>query len=165
MSRTVWLLPLAFGFLLACDATEPTAVAPDEAAYQLEQVAIQVGIDIQPIGQPQNVINTKSSSGHLTVAVLSTGEFDATAADYATVAFLAAPALHWEEAVADAPNCPERFAAGHFRDVNADGVVDALFHFDPALLVLPAEAGYCLYGNLRDGGATSFGGCANAVVR
>jgi hypothetical protein len=161
MSRYAWLLPLSLGALLACDASEPTAVTPDASAYVLADGAVEVLIDIQPLGQIQSVINTHSKSGHLAVAVLSATDFDATTIDYATVSFLGAPALHLEEAASE--DCAETFAMGHFTDVNVDLALDAVVHFDPAVLMFPDEPLYCLYGNLKDG--TAFSGCAAAVVR
>lgn len=161
MSRTAWLLPISLGLLLACDASEPTAVTSDAPDVDLAAVALEVAIDIQPLGVAQNVINTGAKSGHLAVAVLSGTGFDATTIDYSTVVFLGAPALQADQAANE--DCAATFAAGHFKDVNGDAVLDAVVQFNPALLVLPVEPVYCLYGQLKNG--TPFGGCASAVVR
>lgn len=70
----------------------------------------EVDIDIKP-GSDPNSINLKSK-GVVPVAVLTTDDFDASAADPATVVFAGASPVRWTA-----------------EDVDSDGDLDMLFHF------------------------------------
>ena len=76
------------------------------------QVPIQpsIDIDIKP-GSDPNSINLKSK-GVVPVAVLTTGDFDASTTDPGTVTFAGASPLRWA-----------------LEDVDNDGDMDMLFHF------------------------------------
>jgi hypothetical protein len=188
MSRIARLLPLSLGVLFACDGAGPTAVAPDDATLELQDAALAVEIDVQPLGSASNILNLHARSGQVRVAVLSAVtvlgdgtvgvDFDPSRVDYATVTFLGAAEIHVEP-VEPGPNCafPASFAASHYADVNLDLVDDALFHFAASDLVLPpdtedgAAVNVCISGRLIDEDPTdavppvAFEGCADAMVR
>ena len=73
---------------------------------------IAVDVDIKPDGEP-NSINLKSK-GVIPVAILTTGDFDATRVDGATVVFEGASPAH---------------GSGHVEDVDGDGDLDWVGHF------------------------------------
>ena len=107
------------------------------------------GIDIQP-GSDDNPVNL-TSRGLLPVAVLSTDAFDATTLDPATITL-------GDNDGADTPVATRRngtlFAS--LEDVNEDGLLDLVLHFDVPTLVangdLDAESTYLiLNGTTRDG--------------
>jgi hypothetical protein len=89
--------------------------------------AIRVGIDIKP-GESPNTINLKSH-GTLPVAILSTASFDATTVRPETVLLAGAgPKLK--------PNGQPMFS---FEDVNGDGRLDLVIHFDVLALNLTSN--------------------------
>jgi hypothetical protein len=71
---------------------------------------VSVTIDIKP-GSCPNSINPKSK-GRIPVAILTTGDFDASIVDPDTVVFLSASPVHWA-----------------MEDVDHDGDVDMILHF------------------------------------
>jgi hypothetical protein len=77
----------------------------------------EIEIDIKP-GSNQNTINLKSK-GVVPVAVLTTGDFDATAIDPDTAQFAGATPRYWS-----------------FKDVDHDGEDDIIFHFRTQELAL-----------------------------
>jgi len=80
-----------------------------------------ITIDIKP-GSDPNSINLKSK-GVVPVAVLTTGAFDASTVDSTTVTFAGATPLRWA-----------------IEDVDSDGDVDMVFHFDTRALNLTATS-------------------------
>lgn len=78
----------------------------------LEAATITVDVDIKP-GSDPNSINLKSK-GVIPVAILTTGDFDATTVDGATVVFAGASPDH---------------GSGHLEDVDGDGDTDWVGHF------------------------------------
>jgi len=111
------------------------------AVFPQKTCVITVGIDIKP-GSDPNSINRKSR-GNVPVALLSSATFDAATADRTTVMFADVSALNIGQGL---------------EDVNGDGLLDRVFHFDTQRLNLPdgtTEA--CLIGNTTDG--KSFKGC------
>lgn len=108
--------------------------------YMILTVETLCRIDIKP-GSDPNSINRKSK-GHVPVALLSDRTFDATTTDQNTVTFAGATPL-------DIGQSPE--------DVNGDGLLDLVFHFDTQSLALPdgtIEA--CLIGSNE---GINFKGC------
>lgn len=108
------------------EVTQGSDLQPYEGARLVELDAIPapilpVDIDIKP-GSDPNSINLKSK-GVVPVAVLTTGEFDATTVDPATVLFAGAAPLRWTT-----------------EDVDGDGDTDLLFHFKTQELALTAES-------------------------
>jgi hypothetical protein len=77
--------------------------------------AVSVVIDIKP-GKEPNAINP-SSGQKIPVAILTTGDFDALDVDQLSIAF--------------GPNgAPESHGSGHVKDVDEDGDIDLLLHFN-----------------------------------
>jgi sugar lactone lactonase YvrE len=86
---------------------------PQGIALDLE-VFIQVAIDIKP-GSDPNSINPKSK-GNIPVAILTTGDFDATTVDPLSVEF-------------GPDGATESHGRGHIEDVDGDGDDDLVLHF------------------------------------
>jgi hypothetical protein len=99
----------------ALSASEIHAIfAADGAGKCKNRAPIGVLIDIKPDSFPNN-INAKSE-GVISVAILSTGNFDAITVDPASVRF--------------GPNgAPEVHGRGHIEDANGDGIMDLVLHF------------------------------------
>jgi hypothetical protein len=81
---------------------------------------LPVGTDIKPGGDP-NPINCKVRKGVIPVAILTTGDFDATTVNHATVVFEGASETHVDKKTGE----PRR----HEEDVDGDGDKDLTFHF------------------------------------
>jgi len=79
-----------------------------------------VDIDIKPGSWP-NSINCRDGDGVITVAILTTDDFDAMTVDHRTVLFEGASELHLDKRTGE----PRR----HEEDVDMDGDVDLVFHF------------------------------------
>ncbi|HET6456892.1 MAG TPA: hypothetical protein VFI02_21035 [Armatimonadota bacterium] len=77
----------------------------------------QIQIDIKP-GESPNKVNL-DSKGRLPVAILGTAEFDATSVDPATIRLAVAQPIRW-----------------HSEDVNADGLLDLMLHFQTSDLAI-----------------------------
>jgi hypothetical protein len=82
-------------------------------------VPIDATIDIKP-GSDPNSINCGNEDGVITVAILTTEEYDATIVDHTTVTFEGAGEIH-----RDVAGSPIR----HEEDVDDDGDMDLVFHF------------------------------------
>ncbi len=89
-----------------------------------EPAVLEVPVDVSP-GSDTNPINLKSK-GVTTVAILSTADFDATQIDPLTVALGAAT--------------EEVHGRGHIEDVNYDGLLDLVLHFNTQDIGLAAES-------------------------
>jgi sugar lactone lactonase YvrE len=77
-------------------------------------------IDIKPGSYP-NSINCSNEKAVVTVAILTTGDFDATTVDHTTVTFEGASEIHVDKKT----GVPQR----HEEDVDFDGDMDLVFHF------------------------------------
>jgi probable HAF family extracellular repeat protein len=85
------------------------------SAFLLSPIAIKVRIDIKP-GSKKTRINLRSK-GNIPVAILSTESFDATQVDWETVTF-------------GPDGATESHGRSHVEDVDRDGDMDVLLHFD-----------------------------------
>lgn len=104
---------------------------------------IVVDIDIKP-GSDPNSIQCKNEKEVITVAVLTTDEFDALTVDHTTVAFEGGSETHVDKKTGE----PRR----HMEDVDLDGDMDLVFHFrlGDAGLTCGSDAGV-LTGETYDG--------------
>ena len=95
-------------------------------------------IDIKP-GSNTNPINLRSK-GVIPVAILSTASFDATSVDPASVCF-------GDAEDASQRDCTEAHGKGHPEDVNGDGRLDLLLHFETQQTGIdPGDTQACLSG-------------------
>ena len=138
-------------------AAADTAVFSDfvVARYLGDPVAITVALDVRP-GSATNPINLRAK-GLVPVAILTTAAFDAASVDPATVCF------GDDERPAER-DCTEAHGRNHQEDVNGDGLVDLLFHFDIAESGIdPGDSRACLNGSTREG--TPIEGCDTIETR
>jgi parallel beta-helix repeat protein len=92
----------------------------DMGVDEFELTAIMVLIDIKPGGDP-NSLMCYNEKGVITVAILTSPEFDATTVDHTTVTFEGASEIHVDNRSGE----PTR----HEKDVDRDGDTDLVFHF------------------------------------
>jgi len=113
------------------------------------EVAVQVDIDIRPNSDTNN-INLKSKQ--LTVAILGSDEFDATTVDFFSVLF--GP---------DGAQPIHKKAHSH-EDVNGDGHLDTILHFDISDIgVTEDTTELCLVGQTT--GGTQIEGCDTVIIK
>jgi hypothetical protein len=116
---------------------------------------LSVSIDIRP-GGAVNPINL-SAKGIVPVAILTTSSFDATTVVAETVCF-------GDQEDAAARNCTEADGRGHVEDVDRDGDLDLIVHFEIAGTGIDrGDTNACLTGTTTDGIAVT--GCDAIVVR
>ncbi len=102
-----------------------------------------ISLDIKP-GSTTNKLNIKSN-GVIPVAILSTTDLDATTVKVSTVCFGDAGA----ETERD---CTEKHRKGHHDDVNGDGLVDLVLHFETQQTGIDGnDSEACLSGETTDG--------------
>lgn len=82
---------------------------------------IEVDIDIKPGSFPNSI--KLSNKGVIPVAILSTTAFDATTVDPSTVCF-------GDAENASQRDCTEEHGTGHIADVNGDGLLDLVLHYE-----------------------------------
>jgi hypothetical protein len=115
---------------------------------------IAVTIDVKP-GSDTNPINA-SSQGLIPVAILSTDSFDATTVDAGSVCF-------GDAEDASQRDCTEAHGTGHLEDVNGDGRLDLVLHFEVQETGIdPGDTSACLSGTTLDG--TPIEGCEASTV-
>ena len=81
---------------------------------------IEVDLDIKP-GSDPNSINCNNDKESIAVAILTTGDFDATTVDHTTVTFEGASETHVDKKTG--------LARRHEEDVDGDGDTDLVLHF------------------------------------
>lgn len=91
-----------------------TTAGGTPSAFLLTPLSINVRIDISPDSE-KNPINLRSK-GNITVAILSTGSFDATQ-------------VNWEGVTFGPDEATEIHQRSHVKDVDKDGDMDFLMHF------------------------------------
>ena len=125
--------PIFAVVVLAAIAASLMAVAVVQATSDL----IAVDIDIKPATSP-NDINLKSK-GLISVAILSTPDFDATSVDPLSVQF-------------GPDGATERHGKGHIVDVDGDGDLDLQLHFrTPETGIAPGDTEASLTGQTFSG--------------
>jgi len=98
----------------------PEGVSPVLSDIRIQPHVIYVDIDIKPGSYP-NSINCDNKKEVITVAVLTTEDFDALSIDHTTVTFEGASEIHVNKKTGE----PLR----HMEDVDLDGDMDLVFHF------------------------------------
>ena len=93
--------------------------SPVLSDIRIQPHVIYIDIDIKPGSYP-NSINCKNKQEVITVAVLTTEDFDAMTVDHTTVTFEEASEIH-----VDKRGLPIK----HVEDVDQDGDIDLVFHF------------------------------------
>lgn len=114
-----------------------------QGSLTTEPPTADVVIDIKPGSEPNSI--RLSNRGVIPVAILTTETFDATTVDPMTVCF----------GDAEEPgerDCTEAHGVGHLEDVDGDGDIDQLFHFETAQTGIdPGDTQACLTGETFDG--------------
>jgi len=137
-----WIAPIWYGVVLADDKSGSSYVWPVRGNKPI----LNVGIDIKP-GSFPNPINLESK-GNVPVAILSSPTFDAATVDRGTVEFAGAPGLP---------------IGGSPEDVNGDGLIDVVLHFETQDLDLqPDDTEACLTGKTLSG--QEFKGCDSVNI-
>jgi YVTN family beta-propeller protein len=112
---------------------------------------LRVQVDVKPGGNP-NVINLKSR-GTTPVAILGSPGYDVTQVDVASVRLAGAPVVRK----------PNGAYMESFDDVNGDGLIDLVLHFDTTQMQLsPGDTQVTLEGQMTDG--TPFSGTDSVRV-
>ena len=125
-------------------AMEVDGILTDRPSLLREIIhGIEVQVDVRP-GADRAVIRT-SSKTMIPVAVLSTSSFDATRVDPGSICF----------GDADSPDerdCTEAHGAGHWADVDEDGDIDLLLHYEASETGIDSgDRSACLHGLTTDG--------------
>lgn len=130
-----------------------TEVAPGGAPSEQEpreDSALPVAIDIKP-RDSDNSVNLQAQRV-IAVAILTTDGFDAGRVDPASVCFGKDPSNPEES------DCTEVHGKGHMKDVDGDGDLDLVLHFDTAETGIgQGDSQACLAGKTSDG--RSIRGC------
>jgi hypothetical protein len=126
----------------------------DAFVTKLAAGAVSVPIDIKP-GSSTNPINL-ASRGLVPVAILSTDSFDATTVDPASVCFGDAEDPSQRD-------CTEAHGKGHREDVNGDGRLDLLLHYETQQTGIDTgDTTACLTGKTSTG--VDIAGCDSITI-
>ena len=102
--------------------------------FELPPVTRIVTIDVKP-GDSKNRVRTAGNE-EIAVAVLATPTFDATTVDPSTVCFGEAPpaggSTSYQQPAGVDADCSEAHRRGHLADVDGDGDIDLVLHFEAA---------------------------------
>jgi len=130
----------------------PSRFLTNLLSYALSPAArcvIEVEVDIKPGSDPNSI--KLSNAGVVPVAILTTGDFDASTVEPASVCF----------GDAEAPSerdCSESHGRGHLEDADGDGDIDLVLHFETAETGIDfGDTEACLSGETSDG--TKIEGC------
>jgi hypothetical protein len=114
-------LSLAIGDLNGDDAPDLAVAGGDNVSVLINTGWYQeISVDIKP-GNGPNSINCNNEKGVITVAILTTDDFDATTVDHTSVAFAEAGETHVNKKSGELRR--------HEEDVDGDGDPDLVFHF------------------------------------
>ena len=123
--------------------------------YLGDPATIAAAIDVRPGSDPNPI--RPDGRGSVPVAILTTDELDATDIAWSTVCFGDAEAPEQRD-------CTEAHGSGHREDVNRDGRVDLVLHFDVAETGIdPEDSRACLTGRTTEG--VKIEGCDSIVTR
>jgi hypothetical protein len=98
----------------------PSGDSPVLSDIRIQPHVIYADIDIKPGSYP-NTINCKGKNETITVAILTTKDFDALTVDYRTVTFEGAKEIHVDKR--------SGLPIQHIEDIGLDGDMDLVFHF------------------------------------
>jgi len=113
-------LPGRFIEVRATLKASPEGVSPVLSDLRIQPSVLSIDIDIKPGSYP-NTINCKNKKEVITVAVLTTPDFNALTLDHTTVTFEGAHEIH--------VNWWNHKPVRHVYDVDWDGDPDLVFHF------------------------------------
>jgi hypothetical protein len=132
--------------LLTERAEASTASTDPDTSDNVATTTIDVFRSITIDVSPRSVINEINlQRGVVSVAILTTGDFDASTVDPLSICFGDA------EAPAER-SCTEQHGAGHLEDVNRDKLPDLLLHFDVQTTGIDLnDTRACVIGRTRDG--------------
>src|SRR6185295_2603450 len=125
----------------------------NNSAEVVVEVYLPITLDIRPDSD-----NNPVDVGHglIPVAILSRNGLDATKVNVATLCFgdAGSPAQR---------DCTEKHSSAHFSDVDHDGHLDAVLHYEAAETGIDlGDTSACLIGRLSDG--TGIFGCDSVVT-
>lgn len=133
-----------FAAVLLLAGAASSAVRASGAGSSAEGGVVGVAVDVLP-GTHPNRIRVGSGAG-IPVALLTTPMFDASAADGASLCF-------GDAEDASARDCTEEHGKGHADDVDADGDLDLILHYqEPQTGIDRGDTRACLNGRTGHGG-------------
>jgi hypothetical protein len=150
--------PTAPGLLSERAEVTTASTDPDltnNVATATVEVFRSVTIDVSP-ANTNNEVNL-GRGGSVTVAILTTTDFDASTVDPLSVCF-------GDAGTPGERSCTEVHQTGHLQDVNKDKRLDLVLHFDVgATGIDPGDSSACLIARTRDG--VGLYGCDGIVTR
>ncbi|MCH8876578.1 MAG: choice-of-anchor K domain-containing protein [Chloroflexi bacterium] len=118
--QTIGPFPPGSTIELTADAFDDVGNSGAPSPTLMVVVPLDIDIDIKPGSNP-NSINCNNDKQVITVAILTTDDFDATTMDHTTVSFEGAKETQVDKKSGE----PRR----HEKDVDGDGDIDLVFHF------------------------------------